>query len=92
MAQTIGCRFLETSAKQRINIDEAFYEIVREIRRANKVGTFVVPLAVLFTIVFQAKAAGRNNFRNSVAPPGGVSAQDQYYEQDSGCCAGCVVL
>ncbi|CAG8501370.1 817_t:CDS:2 [Diversispora eburnea] len=30
------CRFIETSAKQRINVDEAFYNLVREIRRYNK--------------------------------------------------------
>ncbi|KAI7906405.1 ras-like protein 3 [Cokeromyces recurvatus] len=35
LAEHYGCQFLETSAKQRINIDEAFYGIVREIRRLN---------------------------------------------------------
>jgi GTPase KRas protein len=29
-----GCRFLESSAKSRINIDEAFVELVRAIRAA----------------------------------------------------------
>jgi len=29
--------FIETSAKQRLNVDEAFYTLVREIRRHNKV-------------------------------------------------------
>jgi GTPase SAR1 family protein len=29
-----GCRFLESSAKSRINIDEAFIELVRAIRAA----------------------------------------------------------
>ncbi|KAK9767821.1 RAS1 protein [Basidiobolus ranarum] len=36
LAKQFGCRFIETSAKQRINVDEAFYNIVREIRRYNK--------------------------------------------------------
>ncbi|KAK9711865.1 RAS1 protein [Basidiobolus ranarum] len=36
LAKQFGCRFIETSAKQRINVDEAFYNIVREIRRFNK--------------------------------------------------------
>jgi len=27
------CRFIETSAKQKINVDESFYNLVREIRR-----------------------------------------------------------
>ena len=37
MAKHFGCRFIETSAKQRINVDEAFSQLVREIRKYNKV-------------------------------------------------------
>uniref|UniRef100_A0A1D1YEZ7 Ras-like protein n=1 Tax=Anthurium amnicola TaxID=1678845 RepID=A0A1D1YEZ7_9ARAE len=36
LAKQFNCRFIETSAKQRINVDEAFYNLVREIRRYNK--------------------------------------------------------
>ncbi|KAG2192753.1 hypothetical protein INT47_008404 [Mucor saturninus] len=36
LAKHYGCQFLETSAKQRIRIDETFYGIVREIRRLNE--------------------------------------------------------
>ena len=36
LAQNFGCKFIETSAKSRINVDNAFYDIVREIRRYNK--------------------------------------------------------
>lgn len=36
LARQFGCRFMETSAKQRINVEESFYELVREIRRYNK--------------------------------------------------------
>lgn len=36
MARSFGCQFIETSAKSRINVDNAFYDIVREIRRYNK--------------------------------------------------------
>jgi GTPase KRas protein len=36
MARGFNCKFIETSAKSRINVDNAFYEIVREIRRYNK--------------------------------------------------------
>ncbi|CCU97472.1 unnamed protein product [Malassezia sympodialis ATCC 42132] len=35
-ARDIGCPFVETSAKQRVNVDEAFNDLVREIRRFNK--------------------------------------------------------
>ncbi|CAM0136252.1 Ras GTPase [Umbelopsis sp. WA50703] len=36
LAKSFGCTFIETSAKQRINVDEAFYHVVRDIRRFNK--------------------------------------------------------
>eukprot|EP01120_Amphizonella_sp_Union-15-10_P006273 TRINITY_DN1982_c0_g2_i1.p1 TRINITY_DN1982_c0_g2~~TRINITY_DN1982_c0_g2_i1.p1 ORF type:complete len:195 (-),score=35.54 TRINITY_DN1982_c0_g2_i1:113-697(-) len=35
LAKGINCPFLETSAKARINVEEAFYEVVREIRKWN---------------------------------------------------------
>ena len=37
LAKHFGCKFIETSAKQRINVDEAFINLVREIRRYNQV-------------------------------------------------------
>lgn len=36
LARQFDCKFIETSAKSRINVDNAFYDIVREIRRYNK--------------------------------------------------------
>ncbi|KAI8338762.1 ras-like protein 3, partial [Chlamydoabsidia padenii] len=36
LAKEFGCPFLETSAKQRIHVDDSFYQVVREIRRMNK--------------------------------------------------------
>lgn len=36
LAQQFGCKFIETSAKSRINVDNAFYDLVREIRRYNR--------------------------------------------------------
>lgn len=36
MARQFGCNFIETSAKSRINVENAFYDLVREIRRYNK--------------------------------------------------------
>ncbi|KZP31025.1 ras-domain-containing protein [Athelia psychrophila] len=36
LARHFGCKFLETSAKNCINIDEAFTGLVREIRRHNQ--------------------------------------------------------
>jgi GTPase KRas protein len=34
-AKVLGCPFYETSAKNRINIEESFFSLVREIRKAN---------------------------------------------------------
>jgi len=36
LAKHYGCKFIETSAKTRLNVDDAFNNIVREIRRFNK--------------------------------------------------------
>ncbi|WPH04558.1 Hypothetical protein R9X50_00745000 [Acrodontium crateriforme] len=36
LARSFGCKFIETSAKSRTNVDNAFFDIVREIRKYNK--------------------------------------------------------
>ena len=36
MTKQFGCKFIETSAKQKINVEEAFFNLVREIRKFNK--------------------------------------------------------
>ncbi|CAO3667777.1 hypothetical protein G6F56_002677 [Rhizopus delemar] len=36
LAKNFGCQFIETSAKQKINVDESFFEVVKDIRRYNK--------------------------------------------------------
>lgn len=37
LARRLGCAFIETSAKERINVDEAFIALVREIKRSQQV-------------------------------------------------------
>lgn len=44
LAKHFGCRFIETSAKQRQNVDEAFSNLVREIRQYNKVRYIPFPV------------------------------------------------
>eukprot|EP00298_Acanthocystis_sp_HF-20_P002433 c12847_g1_i2.p1 GENE.c12847_g1_i2~~c12847_g1_i2.p1 ORF type:complete len:187 (+),score=81.98 c12847_g1_i2:93-653(+) len=36
LAKSFGVPFLETSAKARINVEECFYDLVRQIRQANQ--------------------------------------------------------
>ncbi|CEP17456.1 hypothetical protein [Parasitella parasitica] len=36
LANGFGCQFIETSAKKSVNVDEAFYGVVRDIRKYNK--------------------------------------------------------
>jgi GTPase KRas protein len=36
LARSFGCPFIETSAKSRINVDNAFYDLVREIRNEDR--------------------------------------------------------
>jgi len=38
LAKTFGCPFNESSAKTRINVEETFYELVREIRKEQQGG------------------------------------------------------
>ena len=44
VAKRLGCGFVETSAKHPATIDEAFYSIVREIRKYDKVVFFSIHL------------------------------------------------
>ncbi|ANB13933.1 Ras family GTPase RAS1 [Sugiyamaella lignohabitans] len=36
LADSLGCPFLETSAKRRINVDDSFYALVTEVRKFNR--------------------------------------------------------
>jgi len=36
LSRNFGCPFLETSAKSRVNVEESFYQLVREIRKEVK--------------------------------------------------------
>jgi hypothetical protein len=45
IAQELGCRFVETSAKLGINVTETFFDLVCEIRDRNRVGCSVLVLS-----------------------------------------------
>lgn len=57
LAKSFGAVLLEASAKDRVNVDESFYELVRAIRRYNKVSDArrafpVVQINFLFSFFF----------------------------------------
>jgi hypothetical protein len=51
LAAQFGCPFVETSAKQRIGVDAAFVQVVREIRKYNKVSDTMVDESELIFFV-----------------------------------------
>ncbi|KAJ7723479.1 ras family-domain-containing protein [Mycena olivaceomarginata] len=83
LAKHFGCKFIETSAKQRINVDEAFSNLVREIRRFNKV------CILLHTSITTLPTMGGGGAGGG-GPYGSQNLQGE--GEDSGCCSGCVVL
>ncbi|KAH7912912.1 ras family-domain-containing protein [Hygrophoropsis aurantiaca] len=80
LARHFGCKSIETSAKDRINVDEAFSTLVREIRKFNKQRQTGRP---------------RMTMTNSGGPGAygsGLSKGDSSEGDHEGCCSGCVVL
>lgn len=77
MAKQFGCKFIETSAKSRINVDNAFYDLVREIRRYNK----------SVTGHFDGGGSSNNN-----GGPQQKMEMGEDGEQKAGCCGGCVLM
>ncbi len=77
VARQFGCKFIETSAKSRINVDNAFFDIVREIRRYNKEMS-----------TYPSGAPGGMMAGNG--PQNKMDMSDR--ERDRGCCGGCVVM
>ena len=76
LARSFGCNFIETSAKSRINVDNAFYDIVREIRRYNK--------------EMAGYTAGGGSGSGNSGPTGKMEMGEG--EKDRGCCGKCVVM
>lgn len=76
LAKLFGCKFIETSAKSRINVDKAFYDIVREIRRYNR--------------EMQGYSTGSgvsNNHHNQVNK---MEVSDN--DAEAGCCSKCIIM
>ncbi|KAL7417387.1 putative small G-protein Ras1 [Mrakia frigida] len=78
LAKHFGTTCIETSAKQRVNVDEAFMLLVRNIRKYNKDTNPAAP----------TKANGGDQTTNG---NGGHTPLKQD-SHGGGCCSGCVVL
>ncbi|KAJ3523529.1 hypothetical protein NM688_g8714 [Phlebia brevispora] len=77
LAKHFGCKFIETSAKQRINVDEAFTNLVREIRKYNKEQQTGRP---------GTQASGPPGAAGAYNSTGAMND-----EGAGGCCGGCIV-
>ncbi|KAG6850704.1 hypothetical protein H0H93_009862 [Arthromyces matolae] len=76
LAKHFGCKFIETSAKQRINVDEAFSNLVREIRKYNK----------------EQQTGRPAPMGSTGGGPGVYGDKGAHDDAHGGCCGGCVVL
>jgi len=84
LAKHFGCRFIETSAKQRINVDEAFLSLVHEIQQYNDrmFGKRGPP---------QSQPSGGAGTAIQTASGGLGNTPYEEKSHGSGCCGGCVV-
>lgn len=80
LARSFGCKFIETSAKSRINVDNAFYDLVREIRRYNKELSGYGP---------SGATTGATGGRSSVPRHKMEYGRE---EESGGCCSACAVM
>ncbi|KAF5347422.1 hypothetical protein D9758_011261 [Tetrapyrgos nigripes] len=78
LARAFGCRFLESSAKERINVEQAFGDVVREIRRHNQ---------KVQQRILQPVGGDPGGLTKPYA-----SKEQREEEEYEGCCGGCVVL
>ena len=93
LAKHFGCKFIETSAKQRINVDEAFSNLVREIRKYNKVLYSIYETGTLIHFSIKEQQTGRPAMTGpGGGATGGYGSKDPNDEGVAGCCSGCVVL
>jgi len=76
LAKHLGCKFIETSAKQRINVDEAFSNLVREIRKYNK----------------EQQTGRPGPPAPGGVVPGVFNGSKDRSDSSVGCCSGCVVV
>lgn len=97
LAKMFGCRFIETSAKQRINVDEAFYNLVREIRQFNREHTAHHATGNgTGTGGFATTSNGGTGTVPPIQAGAGIAGGMPQFQTDdqhsAGCCGGCIIL
>lgn len=99
LADSFNCKFMETSAKQRINVEEAFYDLVRSVRDKDKPKTQAVadtpdsePAAAAATANDSSSDAVKET-KESVKPkpqaarkPQSAPSSGNETKEKSGCC------
>lgn len=76
MAEEFHCKFLETSAKTNTNVEPAFFEVVRAIRRYNR--------------EMQGGPAAGGGLSQNPGAMGKMDIADE--DTQAGCCSKCVLM
>lgn len=76
LADEFKCRFLETSAKTNTNVEQAFFEVVRAIRRYNR--------------EMQGGPAAGSGLSHNSGGMGKMDMADD--DAQAGCCSKCVLM
>ncbi|AEO70897.1 fe0a5014-a96a-4f63-a299-f11d86908bde [Thermothielavioides terrestris] len=76
LAEEFKCKFLETSAKTNTNVEQAFYEVVRAIRRYNR--------------EMQGGPAAAGGLAHNAGGMGKMDMADE--DTEAGCCSKCVLM
>lgn len=76
LAREFRCKFLETSAKTNTNVEQAFYEVVRAIRRYNR--------------EMQGGPTSGSGLSNNSQGMGKMDMGEE--DQQAGCCSKCVLM
>lgn len=78
VARRFGCKFIETSAKSRLRVEDAFYDTVREIRRYNR------------EMSSQTPGTSSGYSPNGHGPVSKMELNED--DQEPGCCGKCVMM
>jgi hypothetical protein len=92
LAAQYGFRFLETSAKDRINVDETFVEVVREIRRHNVSSSPPIFQSLFFYLSF-SKELRKGSLVSPGFKVGHQPTSNRAINMDhDACCGRCIVV